>query len=304
MKKQYTLFLFIQLFIFQANGQDLIVTNGGDSLKVKILEETTAAIFYQQNNKYGKPAELRIFKTLIKDFKYNVFETADKLPDDRLLKEQFGESQTSDYKDFMKFRVGFDVGYWRLLQAPTLPNTAFGKYQKKLNHGGNFCFQAGYFPFDRLGIGAKYHRFGSSNRASSTDYVNASGKTINGLVQDNPVLHFVAPVLYFRQAINYKTYATFGLSGGQVFYRNSGFRTDKFSTKAKTWGFGADLGVDLLQGNTAIGFDSGISFTLHYMYINLKKPDNQLLINDLSRFGLTIGLKFYKLPKYLRLTSY
>jgi hypothetical protein len=290
----------------------LIVTNGGDSLNVKIVEELSAAIFYDQPNKYGKIAQQRMFKTLIKDFKYNYYKKENQT-DSRIVEESRGENNTSDYEGFMRFRLGFDIGYWQLIKQPTLGSTPFENYLKKLNKGGNFIFQAGFFPFERIGVGAKYHRFGAANNLTTEiEYLDFDKSSRKGTIRDNTALHFIAPVLYLRQALNYKTYATLGLSGGTIYYRNNAFRTEKILLKSNGWGLGADLGVDLLQGNTAIGFDSGISLTLHYLYTNLKqidfvsakKNDSQLFTQDFSRFGATIGIKFYKIPKYLKLTSY
>jgi len=66
--------ILLLLIAFKATAQrDLIITQAGEQIRCRIVDESSMRFSYVYVNEKGKPVKTEIFKTLISSFKYNYF---------------------------------------------------------------------------------------------------------------------------------------------------------------------------------------------------------------------------------------
>lgn len=226
------------------------------------------------------------------------------------------KQQANDFENLLKFRVGAKAGFGQLLQKVAETNlTEYGLYQEKLNRGWTWGADAAYFPREGFGFGAMFNNFQSKNVATSDiSYVNIfTDKEEKGIISNKRSTKFAGPVFYFRKSIDYKTMVILGLAPGAYFYSDKGTYGDtNYTAKGLDYGAAATLGIDFMLGNDIIGRDIILSLEAGYNYgkmraLNYGDGNGAKILTtpiDMSRVDLTIGLRFTRYPKYLRLTSY
>jgi hypothetical protein len=217
----------------------------------------------------------------------------------------------NDFRNYLKFRVGIRGGLGNLLTKSTATDE-FGLYREKLNRGYTFGGDMTYFFGEHFGMGATFNNYISSNKAESIKYIDFDGKEATGSTSNNISTKFVGPTVAFRKAIDYKTFVILTAGPGVYFYQDKAKFGESPIIKVKGQDFGAaaTLGLDFLLGNDITGRDVIISLEAGYNYgkmkmlnygsgaVTLDKP------LDLSRVDFTIGLRFARYPKYLKLNSY
>lgn len=221
---------------------------------------------------------------------------------------------TFNLRNDMKFRVGIKGGIGNRLQDRVQTGNTYDLYKEKLLRGYVLGGDAAYFINEKIGIGATYSSFTSRNQSDDIFYINElTGSEQNGAIANKNNIQFVGPNFLYRHKLDFKTFMVVGLSPGMYFYKDNGKYDDlNYTFKGKGYGAAATLGIDFLLGNDIIGRDVILSFEAGYNYgkINaLNYGDNRGLVNlatpmDISRLDFTIGLRFSRFPKYLRLTSY
>ena len=66
--------LLLLLVALKATAQrDLIITQAGEQIRCRIVDESSMRFSYIYVNDKGRPVRTEIFKTLISSFKYNYF---------------------------------------------------------------------------------------------------------------------------------------------------------------------------------------------------------------------------------------
>lgn len=226
------------------------------------------------------------------------------------------KQQVNDFENLLKFRIGAKAGFGQLLQKVAETNlTEYGLYNEKLNRGWTWGADAAYFPREGFGFGAMFNNFQSKNVATSDiSYVNIfTDKEEKGIISNKRSTKFAGPVFYFRKSIDYKTMVILGLAPGAYFYSDKGTYGDtNYTAKGLDYGAAATLGIDFMLGNDIIGRDIILSLEAGYNYgkmraLNYGDGNGAKILTapiDMSRVDLTIGLRFTRYPKYLRLTSY
>jgi hypothetical protein len=225
------------------------------------------------------------------------------------------QPQNGVYKNYLKFRVGARGGFASLLTKTALTDE-YSKYKQGTETGWMFGADAAFFPVHNVGIGVMYTNFQSSNSSPGIKYKNIIDNkeiTGTGAVSDKISNKLLAGVLYYRKNIDYKTFIILGVAPGMNLYSNERVE-DKtiYNISGKQFGGAATLGVDFLLGNDIIGRDIILSVEGEYNYAKFDKLDygngkGAIALptpQDNSHWSVSIGLRFTRYPKYLRLTSY
>lgn len=221
------------------------------------------------------------------------------------------KQEKNEFNNFLKFRIGLRGGLGNLLTKSTATDE-FGLYREKLNRGYTLGGDMTYFLGEHLGIGATFNNYFSNNKAESIKYIDFDGVEATGSLSNNVSTKFVGPTLAFRKAIDFKTFVILTAGPGVYFYQDKAKFGESPIVKVKGQDFGAaaTLGLDFLLGNDITGRDVIVSLEAGYNYgkmkmlnygsgaVTLDKP------LDLSRVDFTIGLRFARYPKYLKLNSY
>jgi hypothetical protein len=213
-----------------------------------------------------------------------------------------------------KFRVGIKGGIGNRLDNSLQTISSYDLYLERLLRGWILGADVAYFPNDVFGFGAIFTDFKSRNSDSEIEYRNEfTGAEQVGSIANSRSVKFVGPALFLRKKLDYRTYVVLGLSPGYNFYTDKGsYNHVDYTFKGGGFGAASTLGIDFLLGNDVIGRDIILSFEAVYNYGKidaLDYGDARSVIDlptslDLSRLDFTIGLRFIRLPKYLRLTSY
>ena len=291
--KKIILLLYLILYIFSLNAQDIIITKAGDTIKCQITRISQKNIYFRYLTNGG------IEKTYLSigDIEnYQYFSPGSDL--------QKGGLPT--VKKYPHLRVGAGGGYSYRLEK--IPDDAgdFQGYLEKLKSGFNMEAEAGYFIKKNYGIGLRYNFFRATNYMDNITFIIANGHsfdTVVGNMGDNIGIHYIGPVFYYRFFNRNEIIAwLIGVSLGYARYVNNGILLSedvKFS--ASTAGISAILGVDfLLMKNMAIGLsvsaDIGTLTSITKTYkgtTTTKKLAVQERI-DISLINLTAGIRFWK----------
>lgn len=253
----------------------------------------------------GTEREKNIEK-LIKEIHQDQTETKDANP--------FSEkNMANEFKNYLKYRVGLRGGISNMINKNTATDE-YSLYKEKLMRGWNIGADAAYFFNDHIGFGAMFNSYQSRNRAESITYKNEiTDSYVTGLLATNRSVRYVGPVLYLRKNIDFKTMVVLGLSPGMYFYKDQNtYGAKNYDFKGRALGGAATLGIDFLLGNDIIGRDIILSLEAGYSYGKITTEDrgngNGAITlptpMDLQRLDFSVGLRFMRFPKYLRLTSY
>lgn len=216
----------------------------------------------------------------------------------------------SEFKNFMKFRVGVKGGLGNIIQKNT-DVSPYGLFKEKLQRGWMFGVDAAFFVNDHFGFGATYTNFQASNSSKKLDYQNLfNGEVVKDGELDAKVSHkFVGPTFLYRKAIDFKTFAVLTLSPGMHLYTDKGItNAANYKFNGQAYGAAATLGLDFLLGNDIFGRDIILSLEGGYNYgqiATLNRGDNLGKITlpspiNLNRLDFSIGLRFTRFPMYLR----
>lgn len=222
------------------------------------------------------------------------------------------KTEKNDYANFMKLRIGAKGGLGNMLSKITTEDE-YSLYREKLLRGYVWGGDISYFLGEHIGIGATFNNFIAQNKAENIDYVGLDGNSANGNISNRISTKFVGPALLFRQSIDYKTFVVLSAAPGVYFYNDKAkFGETSVNIKGQDYGAAATLGLDFLLGNDIIGRDIILSLEAGYNYGKMRSlnyGDGKGAVTlatpiNLNRLDFTIGLRFTRYPKYLRLNSY
>jgi hypothetical protein len=216
----------------------------------------------------------------------------------------------SDYKDFMRFRVGIKGGLGNVIIKDT-DTSPYGLYKEKLQRGWMFGADATYFLNDFFGLGVKYNSLQTTNNSNKLDFLNpiTDLEIKNGALSNRVSQKFIGPSIVLRKSFDFKTYLVLNLSPGVNLYTDKGIvNAANYKFTGFSYGGNASLGIDFLMGNDIFGRDIIFTIEAGYNYgeiskitqsgANLSKiPGKPISLNRLD-FGL--GLRFTRFPMYLR----
>lgn len=209
-------FLIVLGVAFHASAQrDLIITQAGEQIRCRIVDESSMRFSYMYVNEKGKPVKTEIFKTLISSFKYNYFpedlpagkkggnaagavvkrDTPRAAPTTEVQKTGMRTAETTAerktptprvkaYSSPLKGKTEFTnylkyrVGFKGGLgniMEENADKSAFGLYNEKLRRGWVYGVDAAVFLNDYFGLGVTYQSYKSGNKDSDLNYSKAVG---------------------------------------------------------------------------------------------------------------------------------
>lgn len=283
---------FILFFISGIAGQDLIITNKGDSLNCKIIEIDNEKIQYsfisnaRVINAWIRQDEVKYFS---KGFYYK--EGADSIKE--LPKVLIPES-----------RVTFYGGFSRLTGRTNSQVPFFLKsYMENLKTGYHLGASYNYYFTEWLGLGLQGSVFKTKNQIGNISLVYPNGLVRTGMIKDDITIAFLGPAVSARAYPNrIKSFFLFSdFSLGYLGYKNYATVVDDFIIKSKTFGITWDAGIDFpAKNNIAVGI--GISYhfgVLKYMEIDDGKTKTIIILpfgqyENISRMDFSLKLNFYQ----------
>ena len=260
--------------------------------------------------KESESSDIESNKKELSDRQEPVIEPAN-LENSELLKEP--EIQ-NEYRNYLKFRVGVKGGLSNAINIGEESTNSYDLYREQLLRGWNFGGDFAYFFTEGFGAGVLYNSFRSSNSSDNLTYPNLITDTQvdNGTISTRITQHYVGPVLYFRKGLDYKTFVILGLSGGMNFYNETGtYNQDNYTFTGMRPGGNATLGVDFLLGNDLIGRDIILTLEAGYNYSRFNELDfggtkgltSLPQVLNLDRLDFSVGLRFLRFPRYLKMSS-
>lgn len=271
---------FISLFFsFNLFGQDLIVTNQGDSLNCTITKKDKGFVYFV----YRQP-DNAVKRTL--------------LPVNNIRSVQEGDYPkppmpffTPRLTDYSKWRFGAHGGYsYRMAKISDQIPSQYKDYIRKLKSGFVIGGDVHYFTSEVLGFGLKCN-------------LNKYKSNLSPDFKDNVSLNYIAASMLNRVALrDKKSSILFGVNLGFQSYKDVALlNMEDITIKGKSAGLGIEAGIDHKVSSTgALNF--GIALNIGNIYnvtvdngiaktkVKLEKENAE----SLSRIELVVGFKFLK----------
>lgn len=317
--------------------RDKIVTQAGQEIRCKILEESPSRFTYVYLDPTGKVKQSQIFKSLVKSFAYQVY--SEDLSKDKIFQGPKKETEVSRYEvakakpaavpkpprklkplppakpvlptqkveeyNYKGWQLGFRGGlanYTAPLQG--LSETSL-PYYENLARGYTIGTEFHYFPTKFLGLGLIATATQSQARGTNVQYYN--GFSNNFMVNDLETTRrfvFVGPSVQFRHILDPKAMVYTRLSGGRFFQQDAGFYAiTPYQGIGQNWAGTAAVGFDFLLGKTDRKSGLALNLEASYHYAQQKQLDYgeglQSLPSpvDLNHFSITLGFKWIQYPK-------
>lgn len=291
--KKLIIFVFLTiLYGYNSFGQDLIVTNKGDSINCKINKERGDFIHFT----FSHDQEIRetlLQKSQIKTYSKGYFP-----------KSEIPTNYKLHLQDDEKIRVAVNGGYsYRFAEISESVPSEYHDYMKKLKSGNHFSLDASYFINETIGLGIKYSRFHTREDFGlvNTD-IDQDGIMDMGQMKDDMNISFLGPMFTTSIPSANKKNAFFSsLAMGYLEYKDDGEMIVPMLLEGSTIGFVGDLGYQVgIAKNLAIAFT--LSYTLGHITkikstisgytttIELDKDNYE----NLGRIDFSIGFVFHK----------
>ncbi|MGQ1948699.1 hypothetical protein ACT3CD_16530 [Geofilum sp. OHC36d9] len=286
--------LILGILIFVSNSifsQDLIVTNGGDSINCKITKVKKDNIYFTFKHKDDIRSTLLPVSN-IKTHQFDYFQTSE-VPKDKVV----------GYENFQHFRIAINGGYsYQISKVAESVPSDFKDYIRELKSGYHFGGDLTYYFTEPLGFGFKYYLFKSSNSLDNIYLEDNDGNRTYGRMSDDLTILFIGPTFSTRLLNHDKKNAfLMNLSLGYMGYSNDKVIIDKYKMTGSTMGLSLDVGYDIgLSENLSLGFQ--ISFLTGTLFeydwndgtkietIELEKGEYE----SLNRIDFSVGLRFSK----------
>ncbi|NQY09094.1 MAG: hypothetical protein HRT71_06205 [Flavobacteriales bacterium] len=288
MKLSFLLITMMMLAAF-AQGQDLIVTQEGDSINCRITNEQDGLVYF----------------TSKVDGKY----TNTNLPENQITSVVKGfyigkgneDLIGSKKRKYPQFRIGANAGltYYFFGFIPDDTDDWIREYYKDLRTGFNFNIDAFYYPDKNWGIGFRYHSFNSSVQQDSVVVTFPDSTTKFGMIRDDISISYIGPVFSARYIGPDNSYIFYGnLSIGWVTFYNDGLLVDTFTEKGYAIGQYGSLGIEyFIDYGLSIGVEIGATraFVTDYRvndngyHYTESNPDYAKAI---YLFDISIGLRY------------
>lgn len=286
--------LILILLISMANSvfsQDLIVTNGGDTINCKITKVKTDNIYFTFKHKDEIRSTLLPMSN-VKRHQFNFFQTSE-VPKEKVIRPE----------NFQHFRIAVNSGYsYQTAKVAESVPIDFKDYIKKLKSGHHFGGDLTYYYTEPLGFGIKYYIFKSSNNLDNIYVEDSNGYRRYGKMSDDITISYIGPS-YSTRLINHDKSKAFlmNLSLGYMGYSNDKVIIDNYKMTGSTMGLSFDIGYDIgLSKNLSLGFQLSFLTGTLFEYdwndgtktetINLEKGEYE----SLNRIDFSVGLRFSK----------
>ena len=307
MRKIFSIVSFFVCFVcFKSYSQDLIVTNVGDSIACKIIEQTKHYIhFSYSNNNYSVVKKLR--SSHVRNFVLGYYAKPNSLTKKQTdaSKSTYQNKSTDKIADtsititaddgikpkLSKWQFGINGGYAYRLFKPRIKSTSYElKYIDELKSGYSYGAELYYFHWKKVGFGLKYDV-----------YKSKAERDIR--TKDNITIQFLGPSVVHRKVFpNQKTSILSAFWLGYQPYRNvARYIGQDYVLKGRTMGWGVSVAIDhKITEKLALNFGASCFMGSIYKYKKEIKGRTEMVdlskdnFEDLSRAEFTIGLKFLK----------
>lgn len=280
--------------------RDRIITQAGQEIRCKILEESPSRFNYAYVDAKGQVRQSQIFKTLVKSFAYQVYN--DDISKDKIFQSPKSTPEVSRFeapkpksaaavpapqKQVMPPAprkeepvrapkpprsidtplTGWQVGVRGGLTNFIDPLTGFSEtslpYYEDLARAYSVGAEVHYFPTQFLGIGLI--ALGTQSKATGREVQYYNGFSNNYLVNDIQTtrqLGYLGPSIQFRHVLDPKALVYTRLSGGRFFQKDQGFYAETpYEGKGQNWAGSAAVGFDFLLGQGGIALNLEASYT-------------------------------------------
>lgn len=296
--------------------RDQIVTQAGQEIRCKILEESPSRFTYAFLDPTGKVKQSQIFKSLVKSFAYQVyaedvsqdkifkspkketdvsrFETPKSKPDPTLAKADKKPKPLSPAKPTTSLPAqkveeftftGWQVGIRGGLSNYTAPLQGLSEtslpYYENLARGYSVGTEIHYFISKFIGLGVIATGTQSEGVGTRVQYYNGFADVflVNDLQTTRQIL-YVGPSVSLRHVLDPKAMVYARLSGGQFFQRDAGFYAiTPYEGTGQNWGGSAAVGFDFLLGKS--NKKSGLALNLEASYFYFQQ--NRLNFGEENR---------------------
>jgi hypothetical protein len=190
-----------------------------------------------------------------------------------------------------KWSIGLSGGpAYRLLRTGVVVTTvANQKYAKDFKSGIAFGGHVAYFPWPKVGFGARYERYQSK-------------ASVNDLTEDVTIEHLSGLLTHRTILKSHRTSVLTSLLLGYQPYQNKvSYRADHFTFSGKTMGWGVSVGLEQRLGENLGLSVTGTAMMGAVYRLNRKTEISSATLHlskddsvDLSRFSLTVGFGFLK----------
>lgn len=289
----------------------MIVTNVGDSIACKVIEQTKEFVQFSYN-RYNHDIIKKLRSDHVKSVTLNFYVRMDSLSKpianttsaDTLIQIKQEENQIVDSDtniritagdliepELSKWQFSVNGGYAYRLFKPQIRSTPYERdYIDKLKSGYSLNADVFYFPWKKIGFGLKYDRFQSKGERDIR-------------TKDDITIQFIgASVAHKLVFQNERTSVITAFWMGYQPYKNKFmFVGQDYTSKAQTMGWGVSVGLDYkITRNLALNFAASCFMGTIYKYEQELKGSSRTIhlarnrFEDLSRAAFTVGLKFLK----------
>ncbi len=281
-----------------AQGQDLIVTNTGDSLNVFITKEKNDYVYFiVESEGTGERVNSLMATSDIKSMVRDHYLTP------------VVSKEVAQAHDRSGLRVGVQGGYSRrMASSPDGLNDEGRAYYNELKNGYTYSGDFTYYFNERSGIGVSANMYRSKAGATvMIEEENSSGQPSyhSAQINDDVSILYIGPFYSMRfYNWNYENFGWMRFGVGYNRYKNNFQLFDElifpFTMTSETFGISIEFGYDLrVSENIALGFgigiNSGVLTEVVYDYPDGSSETIKLESDEyegLGRIDFTIGLRF------------
>ena len=262
----------------EAKGQDLLVTNRGDSISCQIIKMENEKIYYLLPQQVPPPKT--ILMNDVAAYYYNFYNRS--VNNSVLLSDLF----------FPRWRAGFGMG-WSQRTAPVADDVPaqLKEYLNDLKSGIAYNVDVTYFFSEKVGMGLKYNQH----------YSRAEIGSYSQLISDEIRIHYVGPYLSARiYGKQQKNALILNLALGYTAYKDVGkANSETVTLTGQTAAFSYDIIYDLqiaknlmlgLQISLTAGALSEFEKTENGYTETFKLPEGEY--EGLGRFDFIVGLRY------------
>jgi len=288
--RAFFIIMFFSLVCIFVQGQDLIVTTVGDSIKCKIIDIGNDYIVVEDED------EVRQFinRRKVAKIDYNYYSKEHKVPPPNT--------------EWATIRASIDGGFGLLTgKVKDTPVSELKDYYKRLKTGWTIGLSGAYFIREYFGFGLKYNLMKTRTEADDLSKNVLDGRFTSGYSSSNVSIHYLGPqfvLRYYLPNTKFCFLLDFGLgyihySNKEAFEENGTNYSESYKITGSNIGLSIGINGDYLW-KTDYAFGVGFSYTYGSLgKYEIKKGDVIEVIglsgNDrqnLSHFDITLGFRW------------
>ena len=288
--RTFFLVIFFSLAYICMQGQDLIVTTKGDSIKCKIIDIGNDYIALEDEDGQRQFVSRRG----VAKIDYNFYTKEHKIPPPNT--------------DWSTIRASLDGGFSLLTgKVKDTPIDELYDYYKRLKTGWNIGVSGAWYLKEYMGFGLKYNLMKTRTKADNLSKNVLDGRYTSGSFKSNVSIHYIGPavtVRYFLLDTKFSFVLDFGL--GYIHYTNKESFEEDNSDYAESYKIsGGSIGLSIgLNADYAWRSDFTFGIGVAYTYgslgeyqinngevievVGLSGNDRQ----NLSHFDVTLGIRW------------